>query len=166
MKLTKIQFPFGKLIIFVIASYIFLIHNQTAYSQKYPVIQFKQDKWNFVSNTGYQSIKWIFPSHKEADIVYKLEQSTHKDFKQSKLIYLGTDTGSYLSGLAEGVYYFRVRAQSKNKKVLGQWSSPLKLTVKYQSMTLAWSLFVIGAIIFLAITFVIIRGSIVQNKDI
>ena len=84
---------------------------------------------------------------------FELQQSTNKGFSDAKLIYFGPDKASFISGLENGVYYYRVRAQN------GDWSETLQVTVEHQSMKLAYTLFALGFVVFALTTFVVIQGA-------
>ena len=121
-------------------------------------------KVDVVSVTGYFTLKWKLTNNvnnkiENSDFLYRLEQSLTPQFTEIKTIYYGSDSASFLSGKSENNYYYRVRAESKATKAVGDWSAPYVVLVKYQSMLLAWTLFTIGALIFIAVVLVIVVGN-------
>lgn len=69
------------------------------------------------------------------------------------MIYRGPDRASFISGLEDGTYVYRVRAAD------GEWSDPLTIIVKHQSIRLAKLLFGIGAVVFLLTVAVVVHGT-------
>ena len=144
----------------VIISFVTLAFPRVTISQqtKKPLPIFK--KKIIDTKTGWCTLSWDFNATKEwSKFRYILQQSNHKDFLQSKDIYSGLDQGTFISGLSEGVYFYRVKAVSFDNTIETSWSESVRVTVSYQSMTLAWILFTLGFIIFVSIAFVVIRGS-------
>jgi hypothetical protein len=106
------------------------------------------------TSNGYVKLEW----ENGDNASYELQQATSADFADSRTIYKGPDKASFISGLEDGNYYFRVRSAE------GPWSLPVQLIVKHQSLQLAFTLFGIGAVVFLLTVFVVIKG--VRNSDI
>ena len=113
-------------------------------------VEFSLDSDQTTSSSGYIKLEWRSEIDAEE---FELQQSTNKDFSDAKLIYFGPDKASFISGLENGVYYYRVRAQN------GDWSETLQVTVEHQSMKLAYTLFALGFVVFALTTFVVIRGA-------
>ena len=64
---------------------------------------------------------------------------------------MGADQTSFLSGLANGDYYFRVRAREAEVETWGPWSGSLSLVCEHHSLTLAWTLFASGGLLFMIV---------------
>ena len=100
------------------------------------------------SNSGHIKLEW--DSEGPSDFV--LQQDITNDFTNPKTIYQGPDRASFVSGLPNGNYYYRVRSDS------GKWSETLLVTVQHQSLRLAFMLAGLGAIVFMMTVFVVIKG--------
>ena len=87
------------------------------------------------------------------DSLFELQQAASADFTHARLIYQGPDKASFVSGLEDGTYYFRVRAPGE------AWSDPLTVHVQHQSLKLAFTLFGLGGIVFLLTVFVVVNGA-------
>ncbi len=123
-------------------------------------------------SAGYAQLKWklsesAFQNHKQnkkttnsQPIQYILQQSSLPDFSHNKTIYRGPDRASFVSGLSEGTHFFRVRAyhpdSSKNKT---SWSNSHSIEVSYHSWALTWTLFFMGAFLFIVLVVLLIIGS-------
>lgn len=103
-----------------------------------------------ISNDG--RVKLIWGSRGDT-YQYVLQQATDNEFKQVKIIYEGPDRASFVSGLNDGTYYYRVKAKQ------GDWSETLVVEVKHHSLSLALSLFGLGAVVFMLTVLVVVRGS-------
>lgn len=102
------------------------------------------------SHDGRVKLIW---TNAGADAVYTLEQARDKTFSTNKKIYEGPDRASFVSGLPDGRYYFRVRSESHS------WSPALELHVRHHSLSLAFSLFGVGALVFILTVLVVLRGA-------
>ena len=89
---------------------------------------------------------------------YRIEQASGPDFEAPRTIYTGPDRASLLSGYADGRYFFRARARLADG-TLSEWSAPLLVRVAHHPLARAWGFFAVGAIVFLAVLAVILRGA-------
>lgn len=117
------------------------------------------------ANEGHLLISWDWAQRDATsaldrldDIQFRLERSETPDFAKVHPRYLGTDLGTYISGLAERVHYFRVRAESMNGAQVGAWSAPLTVEVRYVDRTQVYWMLGMGLVIFLATCALIIIG--------
>ncbi|MGD2109400.1 MAG: hypothetical protein PVI86_08400 [Phycisphaerae bacterium] len=100
------------------------------------------------TNEGHVSLSW------SADLdspVYELQGSPEAGFAESTCLYRGADETSFRSGLADGRYYYRVRARQSEAGTWGPWSKPVELVCEHHSMAHAWTLFALGSLLFLLI---------------
>jgi hypothetical protein len=112
-------------------------------------VEFTLDSKEIESSNGYVKLEW----EAETNAIFELQQALSNTFSDTKRIYLGHDSASFISGLKDGTYYFRVRSNG------GKWSEKLVVRVKHQSLSLAFLLFNIGAIVFILTAWVIIKES-------
>jgi len=118
---------------------------------------FDQPDSNF-TQSGSLKLSWtIKDSVLQSDLIqFELQQSQDAVFDSILVRYQGTDLATYISGLAEGTYHYRVRTIIDNST--SDWSEPLLVVVKHHSLQLAFILFGIGAVVFLSTVFVVVRG--------
>lgn len=103
---------------------------------------------------GIVKLEWNSSKSIEDDeLTFELHQSLQSDFNSYKLIYEGVDKGSFLSGLNDGQYFYRVREQG------GVWSTPVAVEVKHHPLKLALVLMGIGAFVFLSTIILVLKGS-------
>ncbi len=102
------------------------------------------------SEDGYIGLSW--DSEAEGGI-FELQESTSVDFESYRVVYKGPDLATFVSGLENGQYFYRVRRND------GAWSSPIELQVKHHTLQLAFSLFGLGALVFVLTAWVIIKGT-------
>lgn len=112
-------------------------------------IQFSTESLTVDSNSGYLQLEWT--GSPEIDN-FILQRSTHLDFHEFTTVYAGPDQATFISGLDNGIYYFRVGSQS------GHWSDVLTLSVKHQSLSLAYTLFGLGLLVFACTVFIVVKG--------
>ncbi len=89
---------------------------------------------------------------------YELQRASDESFSDPKTLYSGPDQGRYVSGLLDGSYYFRVRAR-QGDAAWSEWSKPQRLVVTHWPKNRALGLMAVGALVFLATAFVVLRGT-------
>ena len=103
-------------------------------------------------DAGHLHLKWGVVDGVEGKS-FRVEQSLSKNFDQPTLIYEGPDQATFLSGLKNSRYFFRV------KETDGQWSDIYTVEVEHFSTQFALILFVIGFLTFGGIAGVIWHGN-------
>lgn len=105
---------------------------------------------------GAVSLEW---AGEEEGLVYQLQSGRSEDFDDPLRRYEGRDTASFLSGLEDGRYFFRVRARRADASTWGPWASPVRVDSNHHAMDLALTLCVVGAFLFLCIAVFIVINS-------
>lgn len=88
---------------------------------------------------------------------FEVQEAKTEDFSDASVRYTGKDSATYISGLSEGAYYFRVLATSE-KNQSKSFSDPVQFKVEFVSMSLVWKLVGLGIGVFFATLWVVIRG--------
>ena len=109
-----------------------------------------------VSEDGHIKLSWNIS---EPAAVVEVQQSGASDFHQAKIIYKGPDNATFVSGLKDGEYYYRVRHQG------GNWSDSIQVSVQHHSLSLAFTLLGLGAFVFFLTVFVVIKGALQTTVD-
>lgn len=112
---------------------------------------------SLVMASGSFSLKWTYPDSPTWG-QFELQQGTGKDFSTAEMIYSGPDQGTYVSGLPNGEFFYRVRAVDPQETKMGQWSSTIQRTVKHPSLEFALGLMGVGATVFLSTIGMIAMG--------
>lgn len=105
-----------------------------------------------LSRDGHLKLQWQ-GSDIPAGSLFEVQQAETETFTDAKIIYRGPDLATFVSGLKNGNYYFRVRLQDEG------WSNVLKLTVDHHSLSLTFVLLGLGALVFLLTAGVVIYGA-------
>lgn len=113
-------------------------------------VEFASPAAETVSEDGVVGFAWEEPAETTD---FELQQATAADFSDAKVRYHGPDRGSVITGLGEGTYFFRVRAEGSKT-----WSAPVKVEVRYMDMGLVWALMGVGVFMFGATVTAIVRG--------
>ncbi|MFW5882829.1 MAG: hypothetical protein ACOCVG_00510 [Verrucomicrobiota bacterium] len=119
---------------------------------------------------GHVELRWTLVEEGALDaeeaegVRFQLEQATVADFSDATERYVGRDLGSFISGLAEGNYYFRVRAVAPSGEP-GAWSEPMQVTVDYPNVRLVQTLLIAGAIVLVLTVGAIIAGHLKTKKE-
>lgn len=139
--------------------FFFLLISSTLYGQV-PEVTFENTSEE-VSKSGYFKLSWMIPSDLGSieNLEFELQQSEDQTFEISETIYQGPDLASFISGLPNGWYYYRVRCVDSNSGDHGSWSEVKLVEVKHHSLKLAFTLFTIGMIVFLLTVGIIIKGN-------
>ncbi len=99
---------------------------------------------------GWVSLGWTVPEEVGAleGLEFELQEATVAGFAEPQLQYRGRDTASFVAGLAEGSYFYRVRLVGDDE--VGPWSEPLEVRVEYVNQGLVWTLLAAGMLGFVA----------------
>jgi len=108
-----------------------------------------------LSTAGYFRLSWSLERNKEGSLnQYELQQASNREFNNPRIIYAGADEATAISGLPDQHYYYRVRIKDSN-----DWSTPIQVEVKHHSLARAFGFFALGALMFVTMFFVLIRGA-------
>ncbi len=109
------------------------------------------------STGGYYSLNWAAPSGDFAS--FYVEEAPTPDFVQGerRQVYDGKDSGTTISGKADGTYYYRVHVE-RGDGTRTPWSETLSVTVEHHSLERAFSFLITGALVFLATAAMILSG--------
>jgi hypothetical protein len=107
----------------------------------------------------YLTLAWeVSPApDRPSSTEFELQVAATPDFRDAQLRYRGPDEATFISGLAEGEYFFRVRSLRQDKKT-SAWSEPLYLIVEYDSLAKAFLLFGVGAFVSIATVALVVTG--------
>ncbi|WP_242467178.1 hypothetical protein [Ectothiorhodospira shaposhnikovii] len=114
------------------------------------------DSTTQTARAGYYQLRW---GMEDADgAIYRLEESRSADFQTAQILYEGADRATVISGRSDGTFHYRVQATLPDT-TRSPWSSPLTVEVAHHSLLQALTLFVIGAVVFLATLALIVTGT-------
>jgi hypothetical protein len=99
-----------------------------------------------VATAGYFQLRWT------ADSRIELQESRSADFEAARVVYAGSDAARVISGKPDGDWYYRAATN-------GDFSSPVKVTVRHHPVERAFGYFVVGLIVFLTTLLLIITGA-------
>lgn len=102
------------------------------------------------ADAGYVQLRW---ERDDASAVV-VQQAQDAAFADARVIYRGANESLFLSGLDDGDYYFRIRADDDDT-----WMGSIEVAVRHQSLTRALFLFGVGAVVFICTLAVILRGA-------
>jgi len=108
-----------------------------------------------LSTAGYFRLSWSIEQDQDASSTqYELQQAGNREFTSYSTIYTGADMATVISGLPDRLYFYRVRVNGSN-----DWSDPVEVEVKHHSLTRAFGFFVLGALMFVTMLVVLIKGA-------
>lgn len=121
---------------------------------------FFTDEFDAPIKAGYLQLNWELPAGEtlRENQRFELVSSQDPSFAPSTQRYRGPDQGSFITGLPDGPYYFRVRVLDESGTD-GPWSEPISVRVEHHSLKRSFALFGIGAVVFLATVVVILVGN-------
>lgn len=109
------------------------------------------------TKSGFFKLSWAIENKK--DVIFRVIESQDPAFENYKVKYEGPDLATFVSGLPDGEYYYRVRAISGESSWKSDWSKTLNVTVEHHSLRLAMTLMVIGAVVFISTVGLILYGN-------
>jgi hypothetical protein len=98
-------------------------------------------------SAGFFSLDWSGAERVE------LEQSTGPEHRDARIVYRGADTRTTVSGLPDGEYRFRIRAEGAP-----EWSDQAVVVVEHHSLERALLFFGLGAGVFAVLMLAIAGG--------
>ena len=104
------------------------------------------------ASAGYFALGWSTNTGNGVP-EFEVQESTTENFENARTIYTGPDTGTTLSGRADGTFYYRVRAGT------GDWSAIHSVTVEHHPLGRAFAFLGLGAIVFLSTAALILLGT-------
>lgn len=116
---------------------------------------------SIATSSGTISVTWKIGDEQDGDhgYLFELQQSQDENFGTVMILYRGPDLASFISGLPNGTFYYRVRAMTPDSTRVGDWSEPARVEVTHHSLNLALTLAGLGSLVFLATVGVIVAGS-------
>lgn len=108
--------------------------------------------------SGSFALKWTSPEN-PVSTRFELQQGTQRNFSSPRVIYAGPDRGTYISGLPNGDFFYRVRAVNAQEPEKSQWSPPVHRSVQHPPLTFALSLMGVGAIVLISTISMIAVGA-------
>lgn len=120
-----------------------------------------------VSNTtGHIDFLWEPASGSEdKQWEFELQGARNAAFEDAKTYYRGADERTFISGLAGGNYFFRIRIQ-ETEDTVGPWSDTLAVEVNYVGMSQVQTLMIIGATCLAATVAIILGGSLRTRREL
>ncbi len=135
-----------------------IISAGTSVSAQVPVPVFEKPDV-ITSQDGHAQLAWTLAREKEQLWQFELVYAEDSAFSHPINLYQGPDLARYLSGMPNGSRYYRIRAIHPETNQRSEWSDPVEVRVKHQSLTLALSLAGLGAVVFVLTATVVIVGS-------
>lgn len=105
-----------------------------------------------ISRDGHIRLAWE-GERAPGEAEYEVQQADNEHFNNARAIYQGPDLATFVSGLENGTYYYRIRSGE------GEWSDTLLVEVRHPSLRLTFLLLGIGAVVFLLTAGIVIKGA-------
>lgn len=105
---------------------------------------------------GHLKFAWASDTDLPEGASYVFERSRVLEFADPVELYRGSDKGTYVSGLAEGMYYFRVYMEKD--KLSGPRGPVLSVNVQYVDRGKVATLMIVGFVVFVATVAAILVG--------
>lgn len=124
-----------------------LVGTTALYSAKFT----QPEKSSATSEDGTVELEWT--QETEGAATFRIERATSPVFKKPMLVYEGPDTATFVSGLPEGLHYFRLREGTE------PWgNSVLVIEVTFVSETLVVILLTGGVLCLLLLIAALVQG--------
>ena len=104
-----------------------------------------------VAKQGIVKLRWTTNSE-NPDATFELYQSETDDFSNANLIYKGKERTTFISGLNDGTYLYKIRMDQS------YWSNQESIEIIHHNLTLALFLLCLGFIVFACTMVVVIQG--------
>jgi len=132
-----------------------------------PQVAFVQplaDGPSVANSTGHLELVWDETGGAATTpLSYELQRSRDSAFTAPVTLYEGRDRRTFISGLAEGSYFFRVRTVVSEIEH-GQWSDPVGIQVEYVDRWKVYALMCVGLFCLMATVYMIVCGTLRERK--
>ncbi|MFW6218027.1 MAG: hypothetical protein ACOC4K_03430 [Verrucomicrobiota bacterium] len=116
------------------------------------------------NTTGHVDLLWD-PEPEDGQWTFELQGAGDPDFEDARTYYQGADERSFLSGLAGGDYFFRIRTLGEDGAA-GPWSETLAMEVRYVHVSRVQLLMILGAVCLAATLAIILGGSLRTRREL
>ncbi|MBD5781280.1 fibronectin type III domain-containing protein [Pelagicoccus sp. NFK12] len=114
---------------------------------------------SYQTDDGTVSLVWgESESGGAANRVFEVRRWMSGSSLEGQLVYEGQDTASFVSGLNEGEYSFRIRSKPEGGTYPEWGDESLSVTVDYIDMAIVWPLMAAGAVCFVVLILTIVFG--------
>jgi len=122
-----------------------------------PAVQFQQDSLR--TQDGHVKLVWRVPAADDGPLWrYEVQVDSSAQFSQPTQLYRGPDLATFVSGLPNGEYYYRIRVVGPQVDQPGRWDQAY-VHVEHHSLNLALTIASIGSIVFILTVIVVLRGA-------
>ena len=105
---------------------------------------------------GHFKLTWSGAAEAPPETVFTVQQGRDPEFREPTTVYTGPDSGTYRSGLTEGDYFYRVRAERFGGK--SPWSETKHVRVQYVGDQQVAIMMLAGFVVFVATVAFIVTG--------
>jgi hypothetical protein len=148
------RFFLPKFLFFALATLVLVSVSATSsYAQ---AIKLETDQ--AISSAGYYQLSWDF-TEAPTGTVFIVDERT-AEMSLATPIYSGKDTAMVISGKPDGTYIYQVRSADNQYQ-----SNAIEVVVSHHSLATAFRFFVLGAIVFIVLLIVILRGNKVTRNE-
>lgn len=119
------------------------------------------------TNSGTIQLVWSVDTLEALpeNLTFELIQAADSLFETGKVRYNGPDMATYISGLKNGAYYFRVRTIAEDGVRASAWSETAVVVVEHHSLSLALTLAGLGGLVFLLTVAVVAHGTRTTERE-
>ena len=128
--------------------FLLLLATVPTYASATGVEEFAAD--TELATSGFFRLTWGLADGQSVE----LEEASSDAFLNARLRYRGTDQAYFVSGKPDGTYYYRIRLLSDGDP---SWVGPVSVEVRHHPLWRAWTFFGLGAFIFVATVWLVLR---------
>lgn len=133
----------GFIAIRIVVTFLFLLVSPLASAG----LEFLDSKKGVIhANEGHTVLKW------EGNQPVKLYKANAADFVDQKLVYEGQDNGFFMTGMADGLHFFKLISSNGEEAIT-------KVSVKYPDKSLVIFSLVTGLFLFINLVLIIFLGN-------
>ncbi len=126
-----------------------------------PKVRFEED--SLFTQSGHVKLVWeVDEADEEVLWEFEVQSDSTADFTAPRKLYRGPDGATFISGLPDGEYFYRIRVVGPEVDAPGAWGQAY-VSVTHHSLSLALTIAGIGSIVFLLTVIVVLRG--VRNSE-
>jgi hypothetical protein len=128
-----------------------------------PAVQLEAD--SLTTQDGHVKLVWdVAARQEEKQWAFEVQVDSTAAFEAPTLLYQGPDKATFISGLPDGTYFYRIRVVGPEIDAPGPWEQAV-VTVDHHSLNLALTIAGIGSVVFVLTVIVVLRGAASMNTE-
>lgn len=139
-----------------------LLCTLSGWARTAPAVVFQDD--SLFTQDGHVKLIWRVPEGSDEVLwQYEVQVDSSADFPAPTQLYQGPDQATFISGLPNGDYHYRIRVVGPEVETPGAWDEAY-VEVEHHSLNLALTIAGLGSVVFVLTVILVLRGTVISDQ--